>query len=55
MKCEKCEWWYIGKECECRFNPPELYLDPIHDEYVTKWPKCGGDDWCGEFQEKEKK
>lgn len=36
---------------ECRRYPPIVIV--IADEANKMWPQVDGDDWCGEFQQKE--
>lgn len=45
MKCENCKWWDEGF---CKRYPP------IPWNYKDYRPTTEADDWCGEFQEKNK-
>ena len=67
MKCEDCKFWEERtgtSEGYCHRNAPICYFyrwkDVEHnmlDDALTSaaaWPSTELDDWCGEFQSKEK-
>lgn len=60
MKCEDCRFWQYtqlnGDEEKvgiCRKNAPIGKLAKSTD-YCYEWPRTDYDNWCGEFQEKDK-
>ena len=51
-KCEDCKFWDHKYESWgfCRRSAPKK----IEDNDWGEWPGTDRDDWCGEFQQKEK-
>lgn len=54
MKCADCRWWAGSLNwlhyAECHRFPPNLK----NSEGIHVFPETLGDDYCGEFSEKEK-
>jgi hypothetical protein len=57
-RCETCRWWDRqkttgGKAGLCRVRSPTFFAH--HDQGIANyWPATKSDDWCGEWQPKEK-
>ncbi len=59
MRCEVCRFFAplgpgVGYDGECRWRPP--ILGQVRESYggFSYWPGVKRDDFCGEFEAKEK-
>lgn len=62
--CKDCKWWgnkdYVSKGvATCKRHSPIIVLDSptgsgVKDIPFTCWPTVYEDNWCGDFEEKEK-
>ena len=53
-KCKECKFFdrQIGSFGLCRHDTPAMSFSD-DDLFGGVWPEVKGNDWCGEFQEKE--
>lgn len=53
-RCDLCEWWQkvTADEGNCRRRHPIVLINRDIEQYVTRWPETGEDQWCGEFKAK---
>lgn len=55
-RCADCRFWEVGEESEhdvegeCHRHPPVLVQ--ADGGYVSLWPTCAFDRWCGDFDPK---
>ncbi len=62
MKCQDCKFWCRFKgskdKGECRKWSPEVLADHfllgVNVGFKTVWPRTDCDDWCGQFESKDK-
>lgn len=63
-KCKNCKWWEElqmmfprGNHGQCRKYAPRKIVAGCgvgeSPEYDKDWAVVGGNDWCGEFEDKE--
>lgn len=59
QRCENCLFWGGGEVTtnNCRRCPPKVFHDRLpsgNGGFVTVFSRTADDDWCGEWQQKEK-
>lgn len=54
MKCKECRFYSGG--AICRRYPPTIVNEGggMHPDYRERWPEMLEDDWCGEFQKRDR-
>jgi hypothetical protein len=53
-RCDACDYWQAWDQIGlCRFNPPVQIRD-VRNDMVERWPPVAPDDWCGQFQPRNK-
>ena len=53
--CFSCKHWsgqYEDKGSECHRSEPRIFL--VNNALITSWPKVKGDDFCGEWVNRQK-
>ena len=52
MKCENCKFWNRPYQ-RCQKHAPKIMFSPA-GQHGNDWGDAKADDWCGEFEEKNK-
>jgi hypothetical protein len=54
--CARCQWWKrSGTIGQCRIGQPWLFdRGEPGIQWLGRWAVTGEDDWCGEFQAKDR-
>lgn len=59
--CGGCEFWDIAQawgerkdKAPCRINPPSIKASGMQCDANAQWPNTTRNDWCGEFEPRDR-